>query len=119
VLLSLLLPLLALLAVLVAGARIRDRPVEAAFRAAGATSPGRARPRGALPPLPPEAFDRLVAQGRVREGAPGTFYLYDVPVAKLTPTRKLLLWLLAVYVLILWAVLLWPSAPLVPDAGPR
>ena len=116
-LLVLLLPLLALLAVLAAGARVRDRPVEEAFRAAGATSPDCARPRDALPPLPPDAFGRLVARGRVREGAPGTFYLYDAPVTPLTAGQKLLLWLLAAVVLIQWAVLLWPSAPLVPHVG--
>ena len=48
-----------------------------AWRAAGAVGPGNARPLAALPDVDPAVFERLLARGRLREGEPGRFYLYE------------------------------------------
>jgi hypothetical protein len=50
--------------------------VRAALRVLGAISPGTAHPGKDLP-LETPAFKNLLRRGVVREGAPGTFYLYE------------------------------------------
>jgi hypothetical protein len=80
-----------LLPILIAASRARQRAVEDAFRAAGAVSPAGARPLAALPALPPGALDQLLARGRVREGAPGTYYLYEAAAGEGLGGRRLLL----------------------------
>lgn len=66
-----------LAAIIGAAAAAHEHAVVASFQAVRATAPERAVPLGELP-SPPDAavFARLLARGRVREGAPGTFYLY-------------------------------------------
>lgn len=92
-----------LLPTLLAASSARTRAVEAAFRDAGATSPAHAQPLTALPPLPPAALDRLVAAGRIREGAPGTFYLYAPSGGTAAARRRIVL------TLVFWlAVMLIP-----------
>jgi hypothetical protein len=83
---------------LIAASRSRDRAVEAAFRGAGAVTPAGARPLAALPPLPPDTLARLVARGRVREGAPGTYYLYEPSAPAFWGRRRVVL------SLVFWAV---------------
>lgn len=56
-----------------AGARAAERH----FREVGATSAATARAPETLPPIDPQVMRRLVDAGRLREGAPGTFYLYE------------------------------------------
>jgi hypothetical protein len=54
----------------------RDRVVTA-LRVAGALSPASARPFEDLHVQPDETWNRLVSEGRIREGPPSHFYLYD------------------------------------------
>ncbi len=61
-----------------AAQQARERVV-AAFRQAGATSPAAARPLRDLPPLDEHVFEQCLDAGVVREGAPGTFYVYVSP----------------------------------------
>jgi hypothetical protein len=55
-----------------------ENEIRTAFRAIGAVSPATARAGKDLPKNYP-AFDTLLRQGVIREGAPGTFYLYEPP----------------------------------------
>ena len=57
-----------------------DRELRAAFRARGAITPATARPRKDLSvdaAAEAATFDNLLRRGVIREGAPGTFYLYE------------------------------------------
>jgi hypothetical protein len=57
-------------------AAARERTVLDGFRAARAEGPAHAVPLAALPPLDSTVFAQLLERGAVREGAPGTFYLF-------------------------------------------
>ncbi len=76
----------------------RERVVVDAFRSAGAVSPAAARPLAALPPLPTDALDRCLESGRVREGTPGTFCLYE---RQRGTARKRLLALLGFWLIVI------------------
>jgi hypothetical protein len=52
-----------------------------AFERGGATSPAAARPLGSLGELDEGALRTCLDDGTIREGAPGTFYLYARPPA--------------------------------------
>jgi hypothetical protein len=73
----------ALLALLAAQHAARQRIVEA-FERTEATSPTTARPLGTLGELDDAALRACIDDGTIREGAPGTFYLYVRP-----PTPRL------------------------------
>ena len=53
-----------------------DSELRAAFRALGALTPATARPAKDLP-TETASFNNLLRRGVIREGAPGTFYLYE------------------------------------------
>lgn len=80
------------------------------MRRLGATTPATACPDRDLPYLTRERFRGLVDRGVLREGAPGTFYLYERAVAAsvITPPARtfpapslalrMLFWLLVILV---------------------
>jgi len=80
------------------------------MRRLGATSPATACPDRDLPRLTRERFRDLLDRGILREGAPGTFYLYEhaitataaTPRTGAVPTRTLLMrvlfWLLVILI---------------------
>ncbi|HUQ99864.1 MAG TPA: hypothetical protein VM166_10440 [Gemmatimonadaceae bacterium] len=70
--------------------------VRAAFRAIGAVSPATAKPRSDLTRSDEAAFDALLRYGIVREGAPGTFYLYEPPRRPGYLVRLVIFWLIVV-----------------------
>ena len=73
-----------------------ENDLRAAFRALGAVSPATARTGKDLP-LETVAFKNLLHRGVIREGAPGTFYLYDPPPrARGGWVRQLLFWIVIV-----------------------
>ena len=47
------------------------------FRAQGAVSPATARSARDLPAVDSASFDKLLRAGVIREGTPGTYYLYE------------------------------------------
>lgn len=85
------------------------RELRAVFRALGAVTPAGARPRKDLPPDSP-AFANLLRWGVIREGAPGTFYLYERPRAPGQWVLKLIFWAV---------VILMPIAIIQYCPGPR
>lgn len=80
-----------------------------AFKALGAAGPGSARLRKELPPAS-RAFDHLLRWGVVREGAPGTFYLYQPPPAPNRWAIKALFWLVLIIVPVL-LIQVCPGSP--------
>ena len=54
----------------------RNRVIDA-LRSRGAVSPSTARPRSDLSVPADDTWDRLIIEGRVREGPPGHFYLFE------------------------------------------
>jgi hypothetical protein len=75
-----------------AAAALRD-----AMRSGGAVSPATAKPLTALPPLSEAQFQWALERGVVREGAPGTFYLFESTSSgrsKGAWIRTILFWLL-------------------------
>ena len=50
-----------------------------ALRSRGAVSPATARPLGDFNVATDDTWNRLVIEGRVREGPPGQFYLFEHP----------------------------------------
>lgn len=54
-----------------------ENELRAAFRGLGAVTPANARPGKEFPMVDSRTFDRLLRRGEIREGAPGTFYLYE------------------------------------------
>ena len=56
----------------------RNRVIDA-LRSRGAVSPATARPLSDLGVAADDTWDRLVIEGRVREGPPGQFYLFEHP----------------------------------------
>ena len=87
----------------------REEAVLAAFRQAGACSPATAVPRTQLPPLDEAVLETLIVRGRVREGAPGTFYEYVAPQAD-RRTRATRVVLFSVVVVAIPALFLWLTA---------
>jgi hypothetical protein len=67
----------------------------AVFRALGAISPSTTRPGKELPQQTP-AFKNLLRRGVVREGAPGTFYLYERQRAPEYWIRQVLFWIVVI-----------------------
>jgi hypothetical protein len=67
----------------------------AVFRALGAISPSTARPGKELPQQTP-GFQNLLRRGVVREGAPGTFYLYERQRAPEYWIRRVLFWIFVI-----------------------
>jgi hypothetical protein len=85
--------------------RIDDpREICAALIAAGAVSPTGAKALAAFPLIDAQVFDSLVRRGVIREGAPGTFYVYQ-PDSGSNPTGRLIktfvFWLLILAIPIL------------------
>lgn len=79
----------------------RDRSIREAFVARGAVSAGGARPLSDFPSIPPERFAELLDRGVIREGAPGTYYLYvRQPSARATRqfVMSLLFWILVLLI---------------------
>ena len=71
-----------------------ESELRAGFRAAGAVSPARARPRKDLTLVDDAgAFDSLLSRGVIREGAPGTFYLYEPRAVPVRWAPRLLFWI--------------------------
>jgi len=68
-----------------------ENELRAAFRAMGAVSPATARAGNDLV-VPKAAFDSLLRKGAIREGAPGTYYLYQHQAAPRQLAQKLLFW---------------------------
>ena len=68
---------------------LETRRVSEAMLEAGAISPATARRTLDLPEVVRSDLERYVDAGLVREGAPGTFYLYDVRTAAWTRSRIL------------------------------
>lgn len=57
------------------------------FRSHGAVSAATAAAGKDLPEVDAATFDRLLRSGAIREGAPGTFYLYEKPPAPFSARR--------------------------------
>lgn len=72
-----------------------EMETRAAFRTLGAISPSTARPGSELP-QETQAFRNLLRRGVVREGAPGTFYLYEDQRATEFFIRQALFWILVI-----------------------
>jgi len=66
-----------------------ESELRTSFRVLGAVTPASALPGNDLP-LHATAFDNLLRRGVIREGAPGTFYLYEPQPAKGAGVRRLL-----------------------------
>lgn len=88
----------------------QQRRVVEAMRDVGAVSPATALKASQLPELVREHLDYYVTLGVVREGAPGTFYLFVAPPPPAWSIRRigllLLFWLLVIIVPVL---MLWVS----------
>lgn len=65
----------------------------AAFRALGAVSPTSARPGKEFPVVDATTFDNLLRRGVIREGAPGTYYLYEAPPNPQSLLLRVLFWI--------------------------
>jgi hypothetical protein len=74
-----------------------ENELRAAFRALGAVTPATARPGKDLP-LETVSFKNLLHRGVIREGAPGTFYLYEHQRASGFWIRQVLFWIVIVTV---------------------
>jgi hypothetical protein len=72
-----------------------ENELRAAFRAFGAVTPATARPGKDLP-LETVSFKNLLHRGVIREGAPGTFYLYEHQRASGFWIRQVLFWIVIV-----------------------
>lgn len=77
-----------------------DRAPIEEMRQIGAVSPATARPTRALPPAVVGRLDELVERGIVREGAPGTYYLFQAT------TRRGFSWRRFVLTILLWLLLI-------------
>ena len=80
----------------------RNRVIDA-LRSRGAVSPATARPLSELGVATDGTWDRLVIEGRVREGPPGQFYLFEHPRRR---TRRVLEMVVFYALLVLIPVLL-------------
>jgi hypothetical protein len=74
-----------------------QRELRAAFRARGAVTPAKALPSKELARDTP-AFKSLLRSGVIREGAPGTFYLYEAEATQgvLRLARILVFWTIVI-----------------------
>jgi hypothetical protein len=72
-----------------------ENDLRAAFRALGAVTPATARPGKDLP-LETASFKNLLHRGVIREGAPGTFYLYEPRRAPGLWIRQVVFWIVVV-----------------------
>ena len=84
-----------------------QRAILDALRVAGATSAAAAVPRESLGAINEDSLGVLVREGIVREGAPGSYYLYEPPPRSRERLVKMLVfWLI---VILLPVVLIWLS----------
>ena len=77
----------------------QTRQVIDAMREVGAVSPATARPVGLLPDEVRMDLERLLQSGLIREGAPGSFYLFAPATPPRTAARivkAVLFWLLVI-----------------------
>ena len=74
-----------------------EAEIVAAFKVLGATSPESAKP-GKEFTVDGESFDRLLRRGVIREGAPGTFYLFEAAPPKREYARNLVFWFVVIIV---------------------
>lgn len=72
-----------------------ENDLRAAFRALGAVTPATARPGKELP-LESVSFKNLLHRGVIREGAPGTFYLYEPQRPSGFWIRQVIFWIVIV-----------------------
>lgn len=70
-----------------------ETQLRAAFRELGAVTPANARPGKEFPVVDANVFDNLLRKGVIREGAPGTFYLYEPPPAPRRWALHVLFWI--------------------------
>lgn len=80
---------------------LETRRINEAMREVGAVSPATACRARDLPAVVREGLERYVSAGVVREGAPGTYYLFEVKAPPLTGRRILmavLFWLLVIII---------------------
>ncbi len=78
---------------------LETRRVTEAMREVGAISPATARRARHLPEIVQTGLERYVHTGVVREGAPGTFYLFEGKAQPMTPGQLVKLasfWLLVI-----------------------
>jgi hypothetical protein len=73
-----------------------EKEIRDAFRAISAVSPATARAAKDLPQRSP-AFDTLVRRGVIRDGAPGTFYLYEPARGPRRWAFRLIFWALVIF----------------------
>jgi hypothetical protein len=74
-----------------------ENELRALFREIGAVSPASARSVKDLQ-IDASSFDRLVRRGVIREGAPGTFYLYEPAPAPSRWVRQLIFWVFVIII---------------------
>jgi hypothetical protein len=88
-----------------------ENEIRAAFRVLGAVTPATALSGKDLK-LDPTSFQRLLHHGVIREGAPGTFYLYEDerPRGPGIWIRQILFWL-AVVILPVALIQYCPGSP--------
>jgi hypothetical protein len=72
-----------------------ENDLRAAFRVLGAVSPATARAGKDLP-RETVAFKNLLHRGVIREGAPGTFYLYESARARGSWVGQVIFWVVIV-----------------------
>jgi hypothetical protein len=66
--------------------------IRGAFKAKGAVGPGNAQP-GKYLGSESQAFKNLLRRGAIREGPPGSFYLYDYGPVRNRIIKQALFWL--------------------------
>jgi len=90
--------------------RCAETQLRAALRVRGAVSPATALPGKDLV-VDKSAFDELLRRGVIREGAPGTYYLYETE--RTGPGRRVvqLLFWLAVILLPMGIIQFCPGGP--------
>jgi hypothetical protein len=87
-----------------------ENELRAAFRALGAVTPANARPGKEFPVVDAAIFDNLLRRGVIREGAPGTFYLYEPPPNPHRWFPRVLFWI-AVIALPVGIIQFCPGSP--------
>ena len=71
-----------------------ENKLRAVFRGLGAVTPANARPGKEFPLVDSATFDAMLRRGEIREGAPGTFYLYEPSSPRARPIlNRLLFWI--------------------------
>jgi hypothetical protein len=90
------------------------------MQAIGATSPRKACRTSGLPLEVRGRLTELVDRGVIREGAPGSYYLYVPASAVSNPNRRQpLRWRRLILTLILWLILLLVPVLFIQLRGPR